>query len=61
MRKHRDSEAERLIEFASMWTPYGGPDEEEILVHFGTSWLRFIERLWQVIPDSNCAQGKFAV
>jgi len=55
-RKHRDTEAERLIEFASMWAPYGGPDEEEILVHFGMSRLRFIERLWQVIPDSHCAQ-----
>lgn len=41
-----------------MWAPYGGPDEDEILVHFGMSRLRFIERLWQVIPDSNCAQGE---
>ena len=57
-RKHRDTEAERLIEFASMWAPYGGPDEEEILVRFGMSRLRFIERLWQVLPDSNCAQGE---
>nr|WP_280781108.1 hypothetical protein [Rhodococcus opacus] len=56
--KHRDTEAERLIEFASMWAPYGGPSEEEILVHFGMSRLRFIERLWQVIPDSNCDQGE---
>ena len=57
-RKHRDTEAERLIEFASMWAPYGGPDEEEILVHFGMSRIRFIERLWQVTPDSNCSQGE---
>ncbi|MFE5700319.1 hypothetical protein [Rhodococcus koreensis] len=53
-RKHRDIEAELLIEFASMWTPYGGANEEETLVHFGMSRRRFIERLWQVIPESNC-------
>ena len=53
-RKHRDLEAERLIEFASMWAPYGGPNDEEILVHFGMSRLRFTERLWQVIPGANC-------
>ncbi|RYF48978.1 MAG: hypothetical protein EOO27_34485 [Comamonadaceae bacterium] len=56
--KHRNTEAEHLIEFASMWTPYGGPDEEEILVHFGMSRFRFIERLWQFIPDSRCTQGE---
>nr|WP_082833590.1 hypothetical protein [Rhodococcus sp. LB1] len=54
-RKHRDTEAARLIEFASMWAPYGGANEEEILVHFGMSRPRFIERLWQVLPESNCA------
>ncbi|RYF41842.1 MAG: hypothetical protein EOO27_45870 [Comamonadaceae bacterium] len=55
-RKHRDTEAARLIEFASMWAPYGGANEEEILVHFGMSRPRFIERLWQVLPESNCAR-----
>ena len=34
-RKHPDTEAERLIEFASVWAPYGGATEEEILVQFG--------------------------
>ena len=53
-RKHPDVEAERLIEFASMWAPYGGPPDEELLVHFGMTTRRFIERLWQVIPESNC-------
>ena len=57
-RKHRDTEAERLIEFAIKWAPYGGANEEEILVHFGMSRLRFIERLWQVLPQSNCAQDE---
>lgn len=54
-RKHRDTEAEFLIEFASRWAPYGGATDEEILVHFGLTRPRFIERLWKIIPESNCA------
>ncbi|WP_037240497.1 hypothetical protein [Rhodococcus wratislaviensis] len=52
--KHPDKEAELLIEFACRWIPYGGATEEEILVNFGMTKLRFAERLWQVIPKSNC-------
>jgi hypothetical protein len=54
-RKHRDTDAEFLIEFASRWAPYGGPSDEEILVHFGLTRPSFIERLWQIIPESHCA------
>lgn len=54
-RRHRDTEANHLIEFASMWAPHGGASEEAILVHFGMSKPRFIERLWQLLPESNCA------
>ncbi|TQC49641.1 hypothetical protein EEB14_08385 [Rhodococcus sp. WS4] len=57
-RKHPDAEAERLIEFASMWAPYGGASNEEVLVHFGMTTRRFIERLWQIIPESNCGQDE---
>jgi hypothetical protein len=57
-RKHRDTEAERLLEFAILWTPYGGATAEEILVHFGMTIHRFIERLWQVIPESNCTDDE---
>ncbi|MGV9869124.1 DUF3263 domain-containing protein [Rhodococcus koreensis] len=57
-RKHPDGEAARIIEFASMWAPYGGATEEEILVRFGMTPNRFVERLWQVIPGSNCVQGE---
>ena len=57
-RVHPDTEAERLIEFASMWIPFGGATEEEILVHFGMTKRRFIERLWQVLPASNCGQDE---
>jgi hypothetical protein len=55
-RNHPDPEAEHLIEFAMMWTPFGGASEEEILVRFGMTARRFIDRLWQVIPEANCAQ-----
>jgi hypothetical protein len=54
-RKHRDKETAILIGFASMWAPYGGASDDEILVHFGLSRLQFIDRLWQKIPESNCA------
>ncbi|QDQ95387.1 hypothetical protein FND50_34825 [Rhodococcus sp. WB9] len=40
-----------------MWAPYGGATEE-ILIHFGMTTRRFIERLWQVVPESNCRQDE---
>ncbi|MFD9667970.1 hypothetical protein ACFWAY_41315 [Rhodococcus sp. NPDC059968] len=55
-RKHPDTEAETLIDFARAWAPYGGASEEEILVHFGMTRYRFIERLWQIISESSCTQ-----
>nr|WP_249353567.1 hypothetical protein [Rhodococcus sp. USK13] len=57
-RTHPDCEAERLIGFASMWVPYGGASEEEILVQFGMTRRRFLERLWQVIPESTCSEAE---
>nr|WP_083849837.1 hypothetical protein [Rhodococcus sp. JVH1] len=60
-RKHPDNEVERLIEFAIRWAPFGGATDEEILVHFGMTTRRFIERLWQVIPESNCAQSEVRI
>ncbi|TQC43926.1 hypothetical protein EEB14_40375 [Rhodococcus sp. WS4] len=55
-RNHPDPEAKHLIEFASMWAPFGGVAEEEVLVRFGMTAHRFIERLWQVIAESGCAE-----
>ncbi|PBC51917.1 hypothetical protein CJ179_00410 [Rhodococcus sp. ACS1] len=55
---HPDPEADRLIEFAVIWAPFGGATEEDILVNFGMTTRRFIERLWQVIPESNCVQDE---
>lgn len=57
-RKHPDAEAEFLIDFASRWAPYGGATEEEILVRFGLTKLLFIERLWKLVPESNCTQDE---
>ncbi|MDJ0419872.1 hypothetical protein QNA29_36680 [Rhodococcus opacus] len=53
-RKHPDTEAALLIEFAGKWAPYGGATNEEILITFGMTTRRFIERLWQIIPEANC-------
>ena len=59
-RNHPDAEAEHLIEFAIRWAPYGGATAEEILVQFGMTRRRFIERLWQVIPESNCVEDEMS-
>ena len=57
-RTHPDMEAERLIGFASMWAPYGGASEEEILMNFGMTRRRFLARLWQVIPESTYSRAE---
>ncbi|NDV11007.1 MAG: hypothetical protein EON54_17270 [Alcaligenaceae bacterium] len=57
-RNHPDTEAERLIGFARMWAPFGGASEEDILVHFGLTTDRFIERLWQAIAESKGAEDE---
>lgn len=54
--KHPDDEANLHIEFASMWVPYGGANEEEILVRFGMTTGEFIGRLWHLVPESSCDQ-----
>ncbi|MDF3310595.1 hypothetical protein P3H15_36885 [Rhodococcus sp. T2V] len=57
-RTHSDVEAEHLIGFARMWAPFGGASEEEILVHFGMTAHRFVDRLWQVIAESRCTESE---
>jgi hypothetical protein len=52
-RTHGDTDTWRLIEFASMWAPYGGASAEDILVRFGMTPSRFIDRLWEIIPQYN--------
>jgi hypothetical protein len=39
-----------------MWAPYGGATEEEILVNFGMTPDRFLERLLQILLHSNFTQ-----
>ncbi|TQC41707.1 hypothetical protein EEB14_53150 [Rhodococcus sp. WS4] len=56
--RRRDTEAEHLIGFARMWAPFGGASEEDILVHFGLTTHRFIDRLWQAIAESTCAEDE---
>jgi hypothetical protein len=49
--KRLDVESRRLLEFAAVWAPYGGASEEDILVNFGLTPDRFVERLWKIIPE----------
>jgi len=51
-----ESESEDLVAFARMWAPYGGATEEEILVNFGMTPDRFLERLLQILLHSNFTQ-----
>lgn len=55
---HPDIEAERLIGFARMWAPFGGAPEEDVLVNFGLTTRRFIDRLWHAIAESKCDEGE---
>ncbi|MDF3311164.1 hypothetical protein P3H15_39905 [Rhodococcus sp. T2V] len=55
-RKHPESEANLIIDFARRWAPYGGAPKEEIFINFGMTTHNFIKRLWQVIPESSCTQ-----
>ncbi|REE73109.1 hypothetical protein C8E05_2510 [Rhodococcus wratislaviensis] len=47
-------EAERILQFARVWAPFGGAPDEEVFVRFGISRTLFPERLWQVIVESGC-------
>ena len=60
-RIHPDPEVEHLIDFAMRWAPFRGATEDEVLVHFGMTTIQFIERLWQVIPESNCAHDEIRI
>ena len=45
-----------MVAVARMWAPYGGATEEEILVNFGMTPDRFLERLLQILLHSNFTQ-----
>lgn len=52
---HPDQSSQRLIEFAVIWAPYGGASSEDVLVNFGMTVERFVERLWRLVADIDCA------
>ncbi|PYE11871.1 hypothetical protein DFR67_12938 [Williamsia limnetica] len=60
-RHHRDIDADHLIGFARIWAPYGGATEAEIFGLFGMTRRRFVERLWQIISESNCDQDEVRI
>lgn len=53
--RHTDQSARRLIEFAVIWAPYGGASSEDVLVNFGMTSSRFVECLWQIVEEVDCA------
>ena len=38
-----------LVQFALLWEPYGGPQEEQVLVEFGMSIARFRKRVNEIL------------
>ncbi|RZL77584.1 MAG: DUF3263 domain-containing protein [Rhodococcus sp. (in: high G+C Gram-positive bacteria)] len=45
----RLSEAIELVTFAARWHPYGGPEDEEILIYFGLTPDRYHLRLGHLL------------
>lgn len=42
-------EDRRMLDFARMWAPYGGPQPDEILVHFGMPPTRFYQNITRIL------------
>jgi len=51
----RQTEAQLMIEFAMLWSPWGGAPDEDILVRFGISSMVFYTRVLQLL-EQNQAQ-----
>lgn len=47
-------EVDELVRFARMWAPYRTVPEEEVFVRFGISRSCFIERLREIVTNSDC-------
>lgn len=56
-RTRSSKEAEDLIRFARTWAPYGGGSDEDILVQFGMTRSRFIDRLLRVLTAEALDPG----
>jgi hypothetical protein len=49
-------EAERMVDFARRWYPYGGGSAEDILVEFGIGERDFFQRLADVLDSNQAAR-----
>lgn len=46
-----DREEHEVLTFAVSWLPYDGPPDDEILVRFGLTKERYLERLRQIVDE----------
>ncbi|MFE3000697.1 hypothetical protein ACFXG4_37570 [Nocardia sp. NPDC059246] len=54
--RHDSSGFEReIVSFAQNWVPFGGVPCDETFIRFGMTERRFIEKLWQIVDQSECA------
>ncbi len=49
-------EERELVEFASLWLPYDGPEKAEIFVRFGISAAQFHQRLHNTLTNHTHAE-----
>lgn len=48
-------EAQKTIELAHTWVPYGGVPAELTFQTFGITTRQFVDRLWQAVQATNCS------
>lgn len=46
--RRMSTEERRIIEYALLWAPFGGPPADELFVYLGMSPNRFLERLDEI-------------
>jgi hypothetical protein len=51
-------EAERMLDFARRWYPYGGGSAEDILVEFGIGERDYFQRLADVLDSPQAGPEK---
>jgi hypothetical protein len=54
-------EAERMLEFARRWYPYGGGSAEDILIEFGIGERDYFKRLTDVLEAREAGSDGDAV
>lgn len=45
-----------LLDFARMWSPFGGPSDGDILVNFGMSRVKYCQRVQEIL-EVNTIEG----